>query len=239
MRYQYLDILRWACIVLMILFHFYYSLDYILGMRLWYFSEFLWSLLWRISALGFMIISGFSFFLAYEKYGTALSKKYFRYALVLMIIALGISVVTILFIPDQKIIFGILHFFALSFLLLPFCAKLWYYTGLLAWILLYLWIYFPYESTSYFLFPFGVIYPGFYSADYYPLLPYFWYVLGWFCLWKYIKDISLLHFFHLKRDMNFIENVLNNLWKKSLMIYIIHQPIIYITLYLYLFLKAW
>ncbi|GAA2975233.1 hypothetical protein GCM10011539_07720 [Finegoldia magna] len=57
----------------------------------------------------------------------------------------------------------------------------------------------------------------FYSGDYFPLLPwYFMYLVG-YCAGDFL-DIKL----------NVRENLLSKMGKKSLMIYLIHQPIIMI-----------
>ena len=65
----------------------------------------------------------------------------------------------------------------------------------------------------------------FYSGDYFPLLPwYFMYLVG-YCAGDFL-DIKL----------NVRENVLSKMGKKSLMIYLIHQPIIMIIVQIVKFL---
>jgi len=136
MRYQYLDIFRWACIVLMILFHLNYSLVNIFNSEIINVSQSFWFVVGKIAALGFMIISGISFYLAKQKYSEQdLRNKYFKYAGTLCLIALGISLGTYFIIPEQLILFGILHLFALSFFLLVFVSKLGYYSGIVAGII--------------------------------------------------------------------------------------------------------
>lgn len=124
MRLERLDILRGLAIVLMILFHLNYSLVHIFDSEILTISESFWYVLGKISALSFIAIAGFSYFLAEKKYAEKTKHKYVRYALILGIFAGMISIVTYVFFPEQFIAFGILHFFAVSFLLLPWITKL-------------------------------------------------------------------------------------------------------------------
>ncbi len=230
MRYQYLDILRWIAILLMILFHLNYSLVYIFENNILNFSETFWFVLGKTSALWFMIISGVSFFLAREKYGDEIRKKYIKYAGILALIALWITIWTALFMSSQLIVFGILHLFAVSFFLLPFIAKLEYFSGFLAIILIASWAVFPLMTNIWWLFPVGIISPEFYSADYYPLIPYFWYILLWFFVWKCMQKYKLFRYLSLWREMNALEKVLRYMGRNSLVIYVLHQPIIIASL---------
>lgn len=227
MRYQYIDILRGLMILLMIVFHLNYSLVNIFESEIINFSETFWYILGKISALGFMTIAGVSYFLAEEKYTEQeLHVKYFKYACVLAAISLTITAITYILIPEQLIVFGILHFFALSFVLLPFITKIRYGAIItLVFIVLvsYIW---NYRVELGYLFPLWFYNSDFSSADYYPLIPYFWYIL-----WGYIAAVmwdkyNILHIFHAQRKLSFPEEILTYLWKRSLLVYLIHQPII-------------
>jgi len=235
MRYQYLDILRGICIVLMILFHLNYSLVNIFGSEIINFSQYFWYIVGKISALGFMIISWVSFYLAKQKYSEQdLRNKYFKYAWVLALIALGITLVTYFFIPEQLILFGILHLFAVSFFLLVFVSKLGYYCGIVAGMLIFLWLIFPVSVENRFLFPFWFTHSEFYSADYYPLIPYFWYILWWYFIALLSDRYNFLRYLRVERDLYFVEALTARIGKYSLIIYLIHQPIIITLLYIML-----
>ena len=233
MRYQYLDILRWFAIVLMILFHLNYSLVYIFDSNILNFSEIFWFILWKISALWFITIAWASFYLASEKYTqTELTEKYVKYALVLAVCSGAITLGTAVFFPSQLILFGILHFFAVSFAILPFIARS---KSLAIFIIILIWsIYLavPQVVDTKVLFPFGFIPLGFYSADYYPLLPYFLVILLWYLWAEFLSKNKLLQYFHISRDLNKIEKTLSFIGKRSIMIYLIHQPIIILLLIL-------
>jgi uncharacterized membrane protein len=129
-------------------------------------------------------------------------------------------------------LFGILHLFAISFVLLLIISKTEYYSWWIAWILILLWIFiFPINSNSELLFPIGFVSTWFYSADYYPIIPYFWYILWGFFLWKCMKRFHLFRFFSLWRNMNMFEKIGNYMWTHSLVVYLIHQPIIIFILW--------
>ena len=100
-RLEKLDILRGIAIILMVLFHFNYSLIHLYDNELMNFSESIWFVIWRISALLFIIISGISFALAVEKYKKKIYKKYIKVSLLLWIIALLISGFTYIYIPTN------------------------------------------------------------------------------------------------------------------------------------------
>jgi len=222
----------------MILFHLNYSLVYVFWIEALNFSEPFWYILWKIAALWFMTISGVSFFLASQKYSQReLRAKYLRYATILWAVAIGISWFTYAFIPEQIILFGILHFFALSFLLLP------YITGTTVWSIISFFTilgFFYFISNpveTHYLFWLWFYHKDFYSADYYPLIPYLLYILLWYFWARMLHKYRLLHIFRINRELIFIEKLLSYMWKKSLLIYLAHQPIL-ITL-IWLALKIW
>jgi len=212
MRYQYLDILRWICIVLMVLFHLNYSLVNIFDIHFLNFSETFWYVVWRVSALWFMMISWASFYLASKKYSAAqLQNKYISYGWVLAIIALGITLGTYFFMPDQLILFGILHFFAVSFFLLPFISRVRYWAILALFAIAIITQLWDTQVSNAFMFPLWFYNSDFRSADYYPLIPYFWYILWWYLIAGIGDRYNLLRVLQIERALNTQEIVLTYL----------------------------
>lgn len=230
MRYHRLDAIRGIAIILMVIFHLNYSLVYIFENQILNFSEIFWYIVGKFSALLFICIAGISFFFAHEKYEKIIFKKYFKYSLMLGVLAWAISLVSYYVFPQEHIRFWILHFFAVSFLILPIFAKLKYW-NILLWISILIYgVYFIPIIESHYWYWLWFLYPWFSSADYYPLFPYFGVLLlGYsfaliFFKWE-LRNI-------LKSDSNNILLIfLSYSGKKSLFIYMVHQPIIIAVIY--------
>ena len=208
-----IDLLRGGAILLMILFHtvvdlrdfFHFSLDYRSGG--WYAAG-------RISAILFILLAGVS---------SQFSRSNLRRGLQVLAAGLLVSAATYWFNPVTYVRFGILHMLGCAMLLQPLAQKLpsavqaiaalaVLLTGSLATK--------PVCNTS-LLLPIGIIPPDFQSIDYYPLLP--WYgiflagVIGGQLL--YARRASRLPF-------PLPDNPFNWLGRRSLFIYLIHQPIL-------------
>jgi len=229
MRLERLDILRWVAIVMMVIFHIQYSLQNLFGVDITFIPDFFWFYFGKISALLFISIAWISYFLAERKYWDAIYKKYFKYSWILAFFALLISIWTYFFMPSQFIVFWILHFFALSFLILPYITKLKWWTFPLAIIIIIYGVFFIKVVDSQFLFPLGFMYPWFKSADYYPFFPYFWVMLLWYSGALFPMKYNYLEKILKKKSPNSkFESGLIWSGKHALIIYIVHQPIIYI-----------
>lgn len=232
MRLQKLDILRWIAILLMVLFHLNYSLVNLFNIDLLNISEYFWFIIWKISVILFIFISWISFFLAEKKYLNKIILKYIKVSFILWVIAWWISLSTLLFFSEQYIRFWIIHFFSVSFLLILFFRKLKYY-NLIFWIIIivYGFYFIPIINSEYYYF-LWFTYSWFKSADFYPLLPFFWIMLLWYTFWLFLSDRGLLDIFKTKSTNNIVSNIFEYMWKKSLLIYLLHQPIIILMLYL-------
>jgi uncharacterized membrane protein len=160
--------------------------------------------------------------------------KYLKYAWVLAILALTITIGTYFLFPEQLILFGILHLFAMSFLILPFITRrhTWAIFSLL--IIISIWYFWEKRVSSEYLFPLWFYSDGFTSADYYPLIPYFGYILWGYLLADLWERYNVLRFLALERKLTFPERILSCMWKKSLLIYLIHQPLIIWVIWLYI-----
>jgi len=242
MRLQKLDIFRGIAILLMIIFHINYSLLNIFNIDALNFSKIFWFIEGRISALLFIFIAWISFLLAEKKYWNKIIKKYIKVIALLSWISLLISLSTFLFFTEQYIRFWIIHFFALSFLLM-LLFRLFKYYNFLFWIIFIIyWFYFiPVIESKYFYF-LWFTYNWFSSAYYYPILPYLWIILLWYSLGLLLYNKNKLDIFKLKPYSNkfilkkifiILNNFFEYMWKKSLIIYLIHQPIIIFIIYLF------
>lgn len=230
MRLYKLDLLKSIAIFTMILFHTNYILKEVFFIDILNFSDNFWFYLWKVWWFLFIFLSWISFFLASNKYKENIYKKYFKIILKLLAFSIIITTFTYFFIPSQVIWFWILHFFSLSFLFMLLIHWLWYY-NLIIWILIFIiYLYFPIYLENNYLAFFGIHSLWFFSADYYPLIPYFSYFLFWFIFWKYLNDKWLLKYLQLKETK--FTKIINFTSKNSLNIYIIHTPIIYLIIYI-------
>lgn len=208
-----IDFFRVVAIVLMVAFHFVFDLNEFANININYESGF-WYYVGRTAAILFITISGIS---------SNLSKKPIKNAMKLFIFATGISVATYFVFGDMYVRFGILHLLATMTVLSLVLNK----TNTIILIIIQIVSYLIYLYSikirigTFYLIPFGFMYYGFASVDYYPIFPYIIY---------YILGILIFRFVY-KRDKRLLpfevkSNVIKIISQKSLEIYILHQPII-------------
>jgi uncharacterized membrane protein len=155
----------------------------------------------------------------------------------LWIIGILITLFTYIFIREQIILFGILHFFSISFFIIIFFRKLRYW-NLLIWIIIILIpIFFDMIISYNYLFFLWFIPDTFYSADFWPLIPYFWIFLLSYTISLFLYEKKILQKILSWEKEWFIYNFLKFMWKHSLIIYLIHVPII--ISFIYLLIKIW
>lgn len=231
---NFLDSWRGLAIVSMVLYHLMFDLINIYGYDLswWEASKaYIWQ---QITAWSFIIISGWTL---------NLNKNPKKSVLTLISLSVTITIVTKLFMPGQAIYFGVIHMLGIGVLIG------WIFKGVLEKIpsilggvvtfLLFLMTknisngYLSVFSNKYFisetiyergyLFWLGFPSKSFSSGDYFPLIPWiFLYITGYF-LGKLYKEGKLKI-----PKTNF--KIISWLGNKSLLIYILHQPIILVLL---------
>jgi uncharacterized membrane protein len=135
---------------------------------------------------------------------------------------------------DLTVRFGILHFLGCSAIIYALAGKALdkllpgFLTPLICVPLAVLTWSLPYKTFNVnFLWMFGITDRNFSSADYFPLMPFFFiYLLGTW-LGKYIADGKFPRWFY-----NFRCDFLSFVGRKTLWIYLLHQPIFFGILYL-------
>lgn len=214
-----LDFFRGIALLLMIYFHFVFDLQEILGINIPYSGINYY--LGKTSAVLFMFISGISF---------SLSKSNIKRGIKLLVIAMIVTIVTHLYNPEVGVKFGILHFLGVSILLGYLFQKALPLINVLAGIIIIILdSYLDILPWSYdFLFPLGIYTERFYSADYYPLIPWFGvFLFGLAFGQKFYQARKSLLKLHMK------DNLLNQAGRHTLLLYLIHQPILIVTLSLF------
>lgn len=217
-RIDLIDALRGLAVILMVIHHFLYDLVVFLGAPPWLFSNPVFHFLHYIFAGLFIFLSGIS---------SRFSRSNLKRGVKVIAVALVITLVTVLM--DMPILFGILH-------LLGFCMVFYGLTSQ-SWDKVHP-VLMPVLCVSLvvisavvvqttdpgvdFLWMFGWVPQGFYSADYFPIFPWiFVFLLG---TWagKYIIEHKLPEWFY-----TFTMPILPPVGRKALLIYILHQPVLY------------
>jgi uncharacterized membrane protein len=208
-----IDFLRAIAIILMVIFHIVYDLNEFLGIEADYLSGF-WYWEGKTSALMFIFLAGIS---------SGFSKNTVKRGIKILIFAMVITLVTYIFFREQYIRFGILHLLGTSMVLFPLLKKM---NNVLLFIsavfiaLTSISIKSTLVDTS-LLLPFGVMYRGFVTLDYYPISPYLSvFILGILAYKMYYYKGQSIFKFHYKNEY------LSIISKNSLAIYLIHQPVL-------------
>lgn len=239
-RYSFFDLVRGITLVSMIIYHAVWDMVYLFGLDLaWYhtWAAYYWqqSICWS-----FIFLSGFC---------QIFSRSGWRRGLQVLVAGLAVSFVTMIFMPHNYIIWGILTLLGSCMLLVslmrPMLAKINAAAGLILSIFLFSLLrniaqgYIGFSAFMIYNLPdslyinlftayLGFPYSGFHSADYFGLLPWlFLYTAGFFAGrftavlggLKYLQGVSSQPLVWLGRN--------------SLAVYLLHQPLIYGILYLY------
>ncbi len=135
-----------------------------------------------------------------------------------------ITLVTWLLLPSGTILFGILHLIGVSAVLAyPFIKHRWLalWSGIVCLLLGF--VVAPLSAPTWWLLPLGIEPLGFFSIDYYPILPWFGFVLIgiFFANTVYTNRKATVHPCAMSaRSASWIG-------KHSLAIYLLHQPILF------------
>ncbi len=223
-RFFEIDFLRGIAVTTMVLYNWLFALDY-LGIYRTAITSGFWFYFARITAAAFILLAGASLTLSASKgreaaYRIKRGLKIFSWGLI-------ITAVTWLFLGEAYVRFGILHLIGLSIILALPLSKMRRLNLSLGIILIALGAYLQKFSFGFsWLLWLGFIPKNFYTVDYFPLLPWLGvFLIGIFLgntLYKNgarkfeIRDLSEVPFV---RAFSF-------LGRNSLLIYLMHQPVL-------------
>jgi uncharacterized membrane protein len=235
MRFWEIDFLRGFAVVMMITFHFFFDLNYFdnysfnLQYGFWWFFA-------RITASIFIFLVGLSLTISYSraiKERKDLLMKYLYRGLKIFSWGLIITLITWVFFRQEFIVFGILHFIGLAIILAYFFLRFRLANLLLGAVFILIGIYL---QGFVFAFPWllwlGFMPQSFYTFDYFPILPWFGLVLLGLFLGNTLYPNGKRRF-KIREIKNPAIGLFCFLGRHSLLIYLIHQPILIALLYIF------
>jgi len=234
-RFWELDFLRGIAIIMMIIFHVLFDLKYFGGYDFYLNSGF-WMLFGRATAAIFILLVGISLTLSHSreriKGRKDLFKKYRNRGLKIFSWGLFISSITWLFLEEGLILFGILHFIGISIILAYLFIEKTSRNLLLGLLFIIVGLYlqtmrFNFSSLMWL----GFMPQDFYTLDYFPIFPWFGLILIGLFLGNSLYPNYKRKFNVPKIANNQIVRFFRHLGQRSLMIYLIHQPLLIILLH--------
>lgn len=238
-RFWEIDSLRGIAIITMILYHFLFDINFFGVYPVDVYNGYLWFMA-RATAFTFIFLVGISLTLSRSRAditgqykGGGLFKKFLKRGIKIFSLGILVTIVTWIFIPQEFIMFGVLHFIGISIILAYPLLKRKYVNLILGLFIITTGIYLSNFTFNFnWLLWLGFIPNNLQTVDYFPLFPWFGVILlGLFAgslLYKnYQRRFKLpdLSGTHTVRGFSF-------LGRHSLVIYLIHQPILIVILYL-------
>lgn len=228
-RYLYIDVLRGIAIVMMIAFHFTYDLNYFHFVDVDFYHDPFWLNFRTLIVTLFLGLVGISLQLAT---GRALNFRRYLFRLALLIgSAALVSLGSYLMLPERVILFGVLHFIALASVM-GLLFRHFYWVNLLLGIgVILLGAQFQYEwfnATAWHWI--GLMTRKPITFDYVPLIPWFGVVLIGMFLARVMKKYELLNL--IAQRGNLVTSFLALGGRHSLLIYLLHQPLLFGVLFL-------
>ena len=220
-RIELMDAMRGLAVCLMVVHHFLYDLCAFCGVPWVWFTNPVFDVLHYFFAGLFILLSGVS---------SNFSRSNVKRGLKALAVSLGITLVT--WFIDMPILFGVLHLLGVCMLLYGLTQGFWQSLNeKAAWfvpalsiigILATARLVNGYPTAIPHLWMFGLVTPDFYSSDYFPLLPWmFVFLLG---TWagKYVREGRLPKWFYETKAPH-----LAAVGRRALLIYVVHQPVLY------------
>ena len=233
LRYPEVDMVRGIAILMMIFFHTVFDLSFF-GISAIEVSSGFWKYFAYATASLFLLIVGVSLTISHARAATSLSGhrlalKFVYRGAGIFLLGLLVTVVTFLYLHEGYIVFGILHLIGVSVMISPLFFRFKKYN--LVWGLLFI-------ITGYFLtmiygpawlLPVGIHPATFWSVDYEPVFPWTGIVLIGMGIGEYLYPGGVRKY-AIPSIPSFFVQPLAFLGKHSLMIYLIHQPLIILLL---------
>ncbi len=237
-RFWEVDLLRGLAVVMMIVFHFFYDINY-LGIHEVNTSSGFWFYFARITAGLFILLVGVSLVLSSSRAeaqgkGEQVFMEFLKRGIWIFSLGLAVTVATYFLVGEGFIVFGILHFIGISIILAyPFLRLKAWNLGLGA-AAIAVGLFLQSQSVSYpWLLWLGIAPEGFYTLDYIPIFPWFGVVLIGIFLGDALYGGYRRRFILPDLSALALVSALCLLGQNSLFVYLIHQPLIVAALILF------
>jgi uncharacterized membrane protein len=239
-RYGELDAARGIAILMMIVFHTLFDL-YFFGLYPVNVSSGFWRYFAFATASLFLLIAGISLSLSHARAlpalegdrGTSIliAVKYLKRGAGIFACGLLVTLATWLYLREGFVIFGILHVIGVSIMFSPLFFRFKQYNILIGAFVILIGIFVSSAGTEgpLWLLPIGIHPASFWSVDYEPLFPWFGLVLAGIGLGGTIYPEGRRSF-PAPQIPEVIDRPLTFLGRHSLLIYLIHQPVIILVL---------
>lgn len=235
LRYAFLDRFRGLVLISMIIYHTCWDLVYIFGMK-WSWYQGPGAYVWQQSICwSFIFLSGFCW---------SLGRNPLKRGLLVSAAGAMVSIVTLVFMPENKVVFGVLTLIGTCMLIMLLLENMlkrvsagW---GCLAALMLFVCTkninegYLGFEAWNFVELPeflyqgkmmtfLGFMEPGFYSTDYFSLFPWIFLFLTGYFSYRMIRETQGLMEKYLTKE----RGPVSFLGRHSLPVYILHQPVVF------------
>jgi uncharacterized membrane protein len=235
-RFWEVDGVRGIAILMMVVFHILFDLDFFSVYPVNVSTGF-WRYFGYATASLFLLIAGVSLAISHARAarylsGAALAKKFLLRGAGIFCLGLLITLVTWWYLHEGFIIFGILHLIGVSVMISPLFFRFKKWNAVLGVFCIPLGWYLATQTGPLWLLALGLHPALFWTVDYTPLFPWFGLVLIGMALGEYFYPGG-------ERRISFptlpevVSAPLAFLGQHSLLIYLVHQPVILLCLYLF------
>lgn len=232
-RFREIDATRGIAILMMILFHTVFDLNFFMILPVNISTGF-WRWFAMATASLFLLVVGISLVVSHARSaaklsGFALTKKFLFRGAGIFSLGLLVTLATWLYLHEGFILFGILHLIGVSVMLSPLFFRFGKYNILFGLLFISGGFFIGTLQGPAWLLPLGIYPASFTSVDYTPLIPWFGAVLVGLGVGEFLYSGGVRQFTvpHLPDR---IVQPLSLLGRHSLIIYLVHQPVIILLL---------
>lgn len=236
-RFWELDFIRGLAVVMMVIYHLLFDLNYFDGYPLNVRSGF-WLFFADATASIFIVLVGASLTLSasssqIREVPEKLYLRFFKRGLRIFSYGMVVTLTTYLLIGRGFILFGVLHFIGVSIVLAYPFLRLRTFNLFAGSIIVLIGFYLQGLTFNFsWLLWLGFVPYNFYTLDYFPIFPWFGLVLIGIFLGNSLYKNGERSFRLPELSGCFIVDLLGTLGRNSLVVYLVHQPILVATLFL-------